>query len=106
MAIELYSVNEVGEDVYLEFMVDRKTANQILSGFLLRAITDAVKDIDPERPKPPKEGAIQRLEDYIRNPAVTGATAKAYALGMAEVVLELGGPDYADEIEHRFGDVK
>ena len=56
MAIELYSVNEVGEDVYLEFMVDRKTANQILSGFLLRAITDAVKDIDPERPKPPKEG--------------------------------------------------
>ena len=107
MGIEIVRVEDNNDgSVSVTIDVGKQTSQDIMSGFLLRAIINAAKDIDPDRPKSIKENIIERLENHMGNAALHGAPAKAYAFGLAEVINDLGGPDYMEHIEQRFGDVE
>jgi hypothetical protein len=103
------SIAEIVEnhDGSLRIAIDipKDTSHDILSGFFLRAIVDAAKELNPDRPKSVKDKLIERLEAHLQNAALYGAPAKAYASALAEVISDVGGPDYMEAIEIRFGDV-
>jgi hypothetical protein len=101
--IEIVEVFE-NEDGSINLTIDipKQAVQDILSGFLKRALVNAAKEINPERPKTLKEKLIDRLESYLKDGSLCGEFPKGYAFALAEAINDLGGPDYDEVIEARF----